>query len=49
VEAADARILAVLALVDREEGGREALEEAGYRVVSLVRLSELRGQVGDPA
>lgn len=47
VEAADAEILAVLALVDREEGGREAIEEAGYRVVSLVRVSELRERAGD--
>lgn len=41
VEAAGGRILAVLALVDREEGGREALEQAGHRVVALIRLSEL--------
>ncbi len=45
--AAHANILAILALVDREEGGRETLEEAGYRVLSLVRLSELRERVGD--
>ncbi len=44
---AEARILAVLALVDREEGGREALEAEGHRVVSLVKLTELRGRVGD--
>ncbi len=48
VEAAGARILAVLALVDREEGGREAIEAAGYRVTSLVKLSELRTRVGEP-
>jgi orotate phosphoribosyltransferase len=47
VEAANARILAILALVDREEGGRESLEQAGYRVVSLVKLSELRERAGD--
>ncbi|UCF18781.1 MAG: orotate phosphoribosyltransferase [Gemmatimonadota bacterium] len=47
VEAVHARILAILALVDREEGGKETLEEAGYRVISLVRLSELRERVGD--
>lgn len=34
-------VLAVLALVDREGGGREAIEEAGYRVLSLFRVSEL--------
>jgi orotate phosphoribosyltransferase len=44
---ANARILAILALVDREEGGREALEAEGYRVLSLVTLSELRKRVGD--
>jgi orotate phosphoribosyltransferase len=47
VKAAGARILAVLALVDREEGGREAIEEAGYGVVSLVKVSELRERAGD--
>lgn len=31
----------VLALVDREEGGREALEAAGLPVASLVRASEV--------
>ncbi len=44
---AGARILAIMALVDREEGGREALESEGYRVISLVPLSELRERVGD--
>ena len=43
VQEAGAEVLAVLALVDREEGGREALEKEGHRVVSLVRLSELAG------
>lgn len=33
----------VLALVDREEGGRERIEDAGYGVVSLERVSELLG------
>jgi orotate phosphoribosyltransferase len=47
VEAAGGAILAVLALVDREEGGREAIEAEGYRVITLVRLSELRKRVGD--
>lgn len=47
VAAAGGRIEAVLALVDREEGGREAIEAEGYRVVSLVGLSELRERVGD--
>ena len=34
-------ILGVLALVDREEGGREALEAAGLTVRSLARASEI--------
>jgi len=41
VRAAGGRILGVLALVDREEGGREALETAGLRVISLVTASDL--------
>jgi orotate phosphoribosyltransferase len=31
----------VLAVVDRGEGGREAIERAGYAVRSLVTLGEL--------
>ncbi len=38
---AGGRILGVLALVDREEGGREAIEAAGYSVQSLVRASDV--------
>ena len=41
VRAAGGNVLGVLALVDREEGGREALEAAGLTVLSLVRASEL--------
>jgi orotate phosphoribosyltransferase len=41
VRAAGGRIAGVLALVDREEGGREALERAGFQVVSLARASEI--------
>ena len=37
----DATILGVLALVDREEGGREALEGAGLKVYALARASEI--------
>ncbi len=44
---AGGRVLAILGLVDREEGGREALEVEGFRVISLARLSELRERVGD--
>ena len=36
-----AHVVGVLALVDREEGGREAIEAAGHQLVSLFRVSEL--------
>src|SRR4051812_5233261 len=49
VEAEGGRVLAVLALVDREEGGREAIERAGYPVHTLVRVSELLEAAGSPA
>jgi orotate phosphoribosyltransferase len=41
VEAAGGRVLGVLAVVDREEGGRTTLEREGREVVSLVRAGEL--------
>jgi orotate phosphoribosyltransferase len=47
VIAAGGRILGVLALVDREEGGREAIEAAGYSVQSLVRASDVLPLVRD--
>jgi orotate phosphoribosyltransferase len=34
-------VAGVLALVDREEGGREALEAAGLPVIALTRASEI--------
>jgi orotate phosphoribosyltransferase len=34
-------VVGVLALVDREEGGRESLESDGIEVVSMVRASEI--------
>jgi orotate phosphoribosyltransferase len=49
VEAAAGKVLAVLALVDREEGGREAIETAGYPVHVLARVSELMAAAGDRA
>ncbi len=36
-----AQILGVLALVDREEGGRQAIETQGLSVVSLVTAGEI--------
>lgn len=41
VESAGGRVLGVLAVVDREEGGRDALERAGYPVEALVTATEL--------
>src|SRR2546426_2762807 len=41
VEGEGVRVLGVLAVVDREEGGRTALDGAGYAVEVLVRATEL--------
>ena len=41
VREAGGTITGVLALVDREEGGRESLEGLGLTVVSLVRASDI--------
>jgi len=41
VKSAGGHIQGVLALIDREEGGQEAIESAGYRVISLVRIGEV--------
>lgn len=41
VEAEGGRVLGVLAVVDREEGGREALTAAGYDLEPLVTVTAL--------
>lgn len=41
VRAAGGTVLGVLAVVDREEGGREALEQGGIAVRALATLSEI--------
>jgi orotate phosphoribosyltransferase len=41
IRAAGATILGVLAVVDREEGGREAIEAAGVQAASIARVSEI--------
>lgn len=46
VRSAGGTILGILALVDREEGGREALNAAGFSVLALVRATELLAQLG---
>lgn len=43
VEEEGGQVLGVLCVVDREEGGRQRLEEAGYNLVSLFEASELLG------
>jgi orotate phosphoribosyltransferase len=49
IEAEGGRVLAVLAVVDREEGGRRVIEEAGYPVHALFTVSELFAAAGAPA
>ena len=41
VEAGGGKVLGVLAVVDREEGGRAALEDNGRKVVTLTTASDL--------
>jgi orotate phosphoribosyltransferase len=41
VRAGGGVVVGVLALVDREEGGREALEGAGLTVLALARASDI--------
>ena len=43
VEAQGGRVEAVMALLDREEGGREAIEQAGYRFYSVFKKNDLSG------
>jgi len=43
VTEAGGQVVGVLAVVDREEGGRQAIEAAGYPVIALVRLPDLSG------
>ena len=45
IRAAGGVVAGVLALVDREEGGREALEGAGLAVVSLTRASDIMSRL----
>ena len=41
VQAAGGTVQGVLALVDREEGGREAIQDAGYPVHALARAADI--------
>lgn len=46
VEAAGGRVIQVLAVVDRHEGGRDAVERAGYGFAALYDLSEWSPRFG---
>ena len=41
VEAEGGRVIGIMAVVDRQQGGRETIVERGYPVVSLVTAAEL--------
>lgn len=43
IEKAGGRIAFVIVLVDRQEGGREAIEQRGYRVAALFTRADLLG------
>jgi orotate phosphoribosyltransferase len=45
IRAAGGTVSGVLALVDREEGGRAALEDVGLPVIVLARASEIVGRL----
>lgn len=45
IKNAGGKISGVLTLVDREDGGREAIERAGYPVISLFSLEEIMALV----
>ena len=47
VRAAGGSVLGVLALVDRQEGGREALEDAGLEVLALATAADLLPLIRD--
>jgi orotate phosphoribosyltransferase len=41
IEAAGGQVVGILAVVDRLEGGSKALEDRGYRVISLTTIADL--------
>lgn len=47
IRAAGGIVAGVLALVDREEGGREAIESAGLPVISLATATEIVSRLPD--
>jgi orotate phosphoribosyltransferase len=47
VEAAGAEVVAILTLVDRQEGGREAIESAGHSLTAVFTGRELLATAGN--
>jgi orotate phosphoribosyltransferase len=45
IQDAGGKIAGVLAVVDREQGGRETLETAGFKVIALTRASDIIAQM----
>lgn len=48
LETTGAEVVAVMTLVDREEGGREAVESAGHPLVAVFTGTELLAALGAP-
>ena len=48
VQAEQGFVVGILAAVDREEGGREAIVEAGFQVISMFGVGELRERAAEP-
>ncbi len=46
IAAAGGTIVGVLSVVDRDEGGREAIEAAGYPVIALARADAILSRMG---
>ncbi len=46
ITAAGGTIVGVLSVVDRDEGGRETIEAAGYPVIALARAPEILSRMG---
>lgn len=47
IKAEKGTIVGILAVVDREEGGSEAIAEAGFHVISMFGIGELRERAAD--
>jgi orotate phosphoribosyltransferase len=45
IQDAGGKIAGVLAIVDREQGGRETLEMEGFKVIALTRASDIIAQM----